>query len=84
MTQEAIIKIIEKTNAADAVMQVHFKQRTVLNCVFVKRSDYEEMKAKNFWRIVQDCNVNDYKQSKNISLTRLFNGVSISKIKLLK
>lgn len=84
MTQEAIEKIVENRNTKDSVVQIHFKKRTFLNGVFVKGYDYDEMKAKNFWRIVEDSNIESYEQSKSILLTRLFNGLSFSKITLLK
>ncbi len=84
MTQEAVEKIVEVRISTDTIAQIHFKKRALLNCYFVKAYDYDEMKAKNFWRVVEDVNIEEYHATKNILLTRLFNGLSFTKISSVK
>jgi hypothetical protein len=42
--------------------------------------DYDELKSKNFWRIVSNSHLDEWKQTKDINLTRVFNGVSFTRL----
>ena len=59
--------------------KIILKARTVEG-VFIKAPDFLELKKKNFWRIVTVSKMEDYTQSKDVSLSRIFNGQDFIKI----
>ena len=78
MTSEAIIKQIEKSS--EKTLNIHFKQRDTINGLFIKGNDYEELKSKNFWRIVTNARIEEWKRTKDASLARIFNGIAFTRI----
>ena len=48
--------------------------------IFVTTGDYEDLKSKNFWRIVTGVNIDNWKKSKDLNLARIFNGSEITKL----
>ena len=52
----------------------------IVEGVFIKAPDFLELKKKNFWRIVTASKMEDYTQSKDLNLSRIFNGQEIIKI----
>lgn len=60
--------------------RIFFKTRSTVEGVFVKAPDYFELKKKNFWRIVAASRMDDYRRSKDINLTRIFNGSEFTKL----
>ena len=81
MNSEDIEKFFEKkaTLNEDYVM-ISFKTREAMYGLFLKDAEYNYLKAKNFWRIVPQSQLEAYKTSKNPSLARIFNGVEFSKL----
>jgi hypothetical protein len=59
---------------------VFFKKRNTFEGVFIKAPDYIELKKKNFWRIVAASRIEEYRQSKDINLSRIFNGSEFTKL----
>jgi hypothetical protein len=57
-----------------------FKTRNTFEGVFIKAPDYVELKKKNFWRVVTSTKLEDYRQSKDISLSRIFNGSEFTRL----
>jgi hypothetical protein len=57
-----------------------FKTRQTFEGIFIKAPDYLELKKKNFWRIVTSTKLEDYRQSKDISLSRIFNGSEFTRL----
>jgi hypothetical protein len=80
MTNEAIIKHIETKNLAEKTMHIHFKQRSTITGLFIRGNDYNELRSKNFWRIVTNANIEQWKKTKDINLTRLFNGMEFTRL----
>ena len=68
-------KKIEKTP-----VQIYFKTRSTILGLFIQTADYAELKAKNYWRIVSEMNIEEYKKSNDINLTRIFNGVEFTRL----
>lgn len=62
------------------VVNVHFKDRATVTGVFIIAKDYSEMKTKNFWRIVNVKNLQQWERTKNIEFSRLFNGASFTRL----
>ena len=80
MTQEQIEKAILKNSGMDQVFQIRFKTRNSIIGLFIKTSDYLELSRKNFWRIVSEKHIGEYRKSRDLSLTRIFNGVEFIKL----
>lgn len=80
MTNDAIIKFIETKNHTDKSVLIHFKQRSTLTGLFIKGNDYDELRSKNFWRIVTNSNIEVWKKTKDMSLARIFNGMEFTRI----
>ena len=61
-------------------MRVSFKTRKPFTGVFIKTPEYDELKSKNFWRIVNEDNLERYLKSRDLNLARIFNGSEITKL----
>ncbi len=81
MTADLIEKFVESKTAAGQPVSIFFKQRSTITGLFIQGYDYNEMKAKNFWRIVSEAKIAEWKQTKDINLARLFSGSDFSKLK---
>jgi hypothetical protein len=60
--------------------KIFFKTRGTVEGIFIRTSDFVELKKKNFWRIVSSKNLTDYKESKDINLSRIFNGAEFTRL----
>jgi len=80
MTTELIEKFVENKSRKGEAVNIHFKQRSTFSGIFVNGSDYEELKTKNFWRIVNSNAVEEWKRTNNMDLARIFNGMSFSRL----
>ena len=80
MTNEAIIKFIETKSNPEKALQIHFKQRNTITGLFIKGNDYEELRSKNFWRIVTHSNIEQWKKTKDMNLARIFNGMEFTRL----
>lgn len=78
MTQETIEKFIgdRKNNAVN----IHFKGRSTVKGLFIQLADYEELKSKNFWRIVSAGVIDEWRKTKDNSLARIFSGGSFTRL----
>ena len=77
MTIEQIERFIDV--GPDRFSKIVFKARTVEG-IFIKAPDYVELKKKNFWRVVNATRLEEYRQSKDINLSRIFNGSEFTKL----
>ena len=59
--------------------KIILKARTVEG-IFIKAPDFLELKKKNFWRIVTVSKMEEYTKSKDLNLSRIFNGQDFIKI----
>lgn len=80
MTQEMIEKFVTPKIKKGSSVNIHFKDRTTVTGMFIQSADYDEMKSKNFWRIVNVHKLELWNESKDPSLTRLFNGASFTRL----
>lgn len=80
MTTEAIEKFIEHKQREDVMVHIHFKERSKVTGLFIRASDYEELKSKNFWRIVSSHAVDAWRESGNINLGRIYHGLSFTRL----
>jgi uncharacterized membrane protein YheB (UPF0754 family) len=80
MTAEMIEKFIENKNRKGTAVNIHFKERSTVTGLFINGLDYDELKAKNFWRIVSSTNADQWKQTKDMNLARIYNGLSFTRL----
>jgi hypothetical protein len=80
MTSEMIEKFVDKNNGDNKPVRIHFKERSSIAGIFIKGQDYHELKSKNFWRIVKADVAGQWAESKNMGLTRLYSGLSFTKL----
>jgi hypothetical protein len=84
MTSELISQFVENEQTPDKPVKIEFKKRNAVKGVFVKVKDYDELKSKNFWRIVSEANLEQWRKSKDINLVRIFNGTEFTKLSVVK
>ena len=80
MTNDMIEKFIETKNRENSQVNIHFKQRDTVKGVFIRNNDYDELKSKNFWRIVSESKLEEWKRTKDNSLARIFNGAEFTRL----
>lgn len=80
MTNEQIEKFISGDKVTKNTVRIHFKTRNSIVGIFIQMQDYNELKSKNFWRIVPESNIETWKKSQDTNLARIFNGVEITKL----
>lgn len=81
MTVEQIERFVGVEPASlGSSAKISFKTRSVVEGVFIKAPDYLELKKKNFWRVVAAHRVEEYRKSKDINLSRIFNGTEFVKL----
>ena len=61
-------------------LRIQFKKRDTILGLFVKDRDYNDLKAKNFWRIVTESHIEEYNKSRNINLAKIFSGSDFAKL----
>ena len=83
MTHEQIEDIIRKKQSSAALFEIRFKTRNRIKGLFIQTSDYNELSRKNFWRIVSETYIDEYKKSNNENLAKIFNGAEFTKLELL-
>jgi len=81
MTTEQIEKVLSVSKGQlSTTVKVSFKTRAAIEGIFIKAPDYMELKKKNFWRMVSAKNMEDYRKSKDLNLSRIFNGAEFIKL----
>lgn len=80
MNVEAIELYISSKKSVEKETTIQFRKRDAIKGIFVKGKDYDELKVKNFWRIVTATNIENWNKSNDIGLARIFNGLDIVKL----
>jgi hypothetical protein len=81
MTIEQIERFMgDARNDQQAPSKIFFKTRNTVEGVFIQAADFGELKRKNFWRVVSAKNLEDWRSSKDINLSRIFNGAEFTKL----
>jgi hypothetical protein len=80
MTNEAISKQVEAKDFSDKMLNIHFKQRNTITGLFIKTSDYNDLRSKNLWRIVTKTHIDEWRKTGDIGLCRIFNGTEFTKL----
>lgn len=80
MTVELIEKFILNQSRKGVTVNIHFKERSTVSGMFIYSKDYGELRSKNLWRVVSKTNAQKYKETEDINLTRIFNGLSFTRL----
>ena len=80
MTNEQIEKFFSSGINADSQIRISFKSRNSVVGIFVQTPDFNELKSKNFWRIVSKEKFDQWKKSRDYNLCRMFNGAEFTKL----
>ena len=84
MLSEQIAKFVENEQQSNPTVKVEFKKRNSITGLFVMLKDYEELKGKNFWRLVSEPNLENWHKSKDINSAKMFNGSEFTKLSIVK
>ncbi len=85
MNSDEIEKFLKtKEVSAETYVKIDFPKRNSLYGLFIKDADYNDLKAKNFWRIVTRQHFDQWKEKKDINLAKIFNGAEFSRLTLYK
>ena len=80
MTPDKIEAYIIKKERKNVAVNIHFKDRNTVTGLFIRGNDYDELKAKNFWRIVNNPNLEEWKQTKNEGLAKIYSGGAFTRL----
>ena len=80
MTNDVITKFLEPEHLAKHTVKIDFKTRGTILGIFIRMPDYDELKSKNFWRIVPEAQFEQWQKSKDYNLWRMFNGAEFTKL----
>jgi hypothetical protein len=73
MTNDLIEKYVAPRHAGEKEIKIYFKQRSTIN-------DYDELRSKNFWRIVTNTSIETWKKTKDANLAKIFNGMEFTRL----
>jgi len=80
MTTEQIQKFFSSEAKSNSLIRVNFKNRNSIVGIFIQTTDFDDLRSKNFWRIVSEANFEQWRQSKDYNLVRMFNGAEFTKL----
>ena len=84
MTVEQIENFLSKESVPQGkIIRFEMKKRNPVRGLIVKGRDYDELKGKNFWRIVTQTHLAEYSKSQNINLAKIFSGTEFAKLSLV-
>jgi hypothetical protein len=84
MTNEQIEKFLATQQHDVTSVQISFKTRKPIVGRFIMTKDYSELKSKNFWRVIGETHFEQYKQSNDVNLARIYSGTEFTKLGLQK
>ena len=84
MLPEQIAKFIETEQLNHPSVKIEFKKRNTIIGLFVKLNDYDELKNKNFWRLVTETNLEQWHKTNDINEAKLFNGSEFTRLSVIK
>jgi hypothetical protein len=80
MTNDLIEKYVAPRHEKEKEIKIFFKQRSTITGIFIKANDYDELRSKNFWRIVTHSSVETWKKTKDVNLAKIFNGMEFTRL----
>jgi hypothetical protein len=84
MTVEQIESFLEKESIPQGkIIRFELKKRDPVRGLIVQGRDYNDLKSKNFWRIVTQKNLTAYQKTNDINLAKIFAGSDFAKLSLV-
>jgi hypothetical protein len=80
MTNDLIEKFVENKTRNNSLVNIHFKQRSTITGLFIRTNDYLELKSKNFWRVISNSKFEEWEKTKDMNLSRIFNGAEFTRL----
>lgn len=80
MDIERIENFIKPSIRNNTTIDIHFKGRAPVTGLFIRTKDYEELKSKNFWRVVHMSQIQNWSATNDINVARIFNGASFTSL----
>ncbi|MBO9632425.1 MAG: short-chain dehydrogenase [Chitinophagaceae bacterium] len=84
MTITQIDSFLKKIELESQAVKVSMKSREPFIGFFINSKDYEDLKSKNFWRIINQNKISDYQATKNPNLSRIYSGTEITNLKVVE
>lgn len=84
MINDMITKFLEPAHLEKKAVKIEFKKRNTIIGIFVKSNDYEDLKSKNFWRIVSEVKIPEWKKTNDSKLSKIFSGSEFTKLTMAK
>jgi hypothetical protein len=84
MNIEEIEKFLTEKAAQEQFIKIDFKKRDPIYGLFVKSKDFNDLKSKNFWRIVTKTHMEAWRKTKDMNLARIFSGSDFAKLKVVQ
>jgi hypothetical protein len=84
MNSEQIQNFLNKTSTDKSqYVKINFQKREpIFGLILTSERDYKDLSTKNFWRVVSRKNLEQYKKSKDVNLSRIFSGSEITRLSL--
>jgi hypothetical protein len=84
MTVEQIEQFLSRETVPQGkIIRFEMKKRNPVRGLIVQGKDYNELKGKNFWRIVTQTHLVEYTKTQNINLAKIFSGTEFAKLSLV-
>ena len=83
MSNEQIGNFVEEKFLNETPVLIKCKIRGAFKGLFVQSADYKELKAKNFWRVVPEANIENFKRTGDINFIKIFSGFEFTKLSAL-
>jgi predicted DNA binding CopG/RHH family protein len=84
MQNNLITKFLEPTHLTKTAVKIEFKKRNAIIGIFVSSPDYEDLKAKNFWRIVSETHIPEWKKTSDNKLAKIYSGSDFTRLTVAK
>lgn len=84
MVNELITRFLEPNHLSSTPVKIEFKKRNTIVGIFVKSPDYDDLKSKNFWRIVSETYIPEWKKTNDNKLSKIFSGSEFTRLTVAK
>ncbi len=81
MTNEQIENFLTPESFSK-IVTISFKTRNTLRGMFLNTGDFNDLKTKNFWRILPESRIEEWKKTKDSGLARIYNGTEFTRLTL--
>jgi len=79
MTNDQIERFLVSLNQS-RVIDIKFKKRPAIRGIFLNTNDFEHLKSKNLWRIITEGQLESWKKTQDMGLSRIYNGSDFTKL----